>query len=101
MSIGRMGVVAAIAAVALTGCGEDVLDEADVEAEVKKALTEEVGQEPKRIDCPGDLDAKVGEKMRCTLIAEDDSEVDVDITVTEVKDGNAKYDIEVGQEVRR
>ena len=100
MGIGRMGLVAAVAAAALSGCGEDVLKEEDVERDAKRVLTEQVGEEPKRIDCPGDLEAKKGETMKCTLVASDDSEVDVTVTVTEVADGKAKYDVEVGQEVR-
>jgi hypothetical protein len=99
MKIGWVG-LAAVAAVALGGCGDKVLDQADVESNVKKVVAEEVGQEPKRIECPDDLKAEVGEKMTCTLVADDDSEVDVTVTVTEVDGDNAKYDVEVGEEVR-
>jgi hypothetical protein len=88
-------------ALLLTACGEDVVDEAEVESQAEKAITEQVGQAPKRIDCPGDLKAEKGEKMTCTLVAGDDSELDVEVTVTSAEDGNAKFDVQVGTEVRR
>ena len=85
----------------LAACGEDVVEEADVEAQAKEAITQQVGQAPKEIDCPGDLTAEEGEKMTCTLVAGDDSELDVEVTVTSVEDGNARFDVQVGTEVRR
>ena len=99
-TIGSVCAVAALA-VAFGACGQDVVEEADVESEVKRVVAEEVGQQPKEIDCPGDLEAKKGEKMTCTLVAPDGSEVDTFVTVTSAEGGDAKFSVEVGTEVRR
>ncbi len=100
MRIGRL-CVAAVAALALAACGGSAVAQDDVESEVKRVLTQEVGQAPKEVRCPEDLTAEKGEKMTCTVVAEDASELDATVTVTEVDGDNAKFDVEVGEEVRR
>lgn len=93
---------AALAGLA-AGCGdgEDAIAKGEVEAQVKASLTKQVGQAPKRIDCPSDLPAEVGAKLTCTLVAPDDSEVDVAVRVTGVDGDRARFDVQVGTEVRR
>ncbi len=90
----------AVLTVAIAACGEEKIEKAELQDKVKTALTEEVGQEPKAINCPDDISAKVGTKTRCVLVAPDDSEVDVDVRVSSVEDGNYKLDIKAGTEVR-
>ncbi len=85
----------------LSACGEDTLAEKDLENEVKSVLTQQIGQAPKEIDCPGDLKAEKGEKMTCTLVADDGSKVDTEVTVTSAEDGKAKFNVQVANEVRR
>jgi Domain of unknown function (DUF4333) len=98
----RLLLAPALASVLLfAACGEDVVEQEEVESEAKKAIAAEVGQEPKEINCPGDLKAEQGEKLRCTLVAGDDSELDVDVTVRSIEDGQARFDVQVGTEVRR
>lgn len=99
-TIGRLCAVAALA-VAFGACGQEKIEQAELEEEVKSVVAQEVGQQPKAIECPGDLEAKKGEKMTCTLVAPDDSKVDVVVTVTSAEDGDAKFSVEVGTEVRR
>jgi hypothetical protein len=94
-------VAALVLSLATAGCGEDALSEEDLENEVKTELTRQVGQAPKEIDCPGDLKAEKGEKMTCTLVADDGSRVDTFVTVTSAEDGKAKFDIQVDDQVRR
>jgi hypothetical protein len=86
---------------ALAACGEETVSESEVEDQAKAAITQQVGQEPKAIDCPGDLQAEVGATMTCVLIAPDDSRVDTNLRVTAVEDGRARFDVKVGTEVRR
>lgn len=85
----------------LAGCGEKTVSQGEVESQVKASLTEKVGQAPKAITCPSDLPAEVGATMTCTLVATDDSEVDVAVEVTSIDGDTAKFGIEVGTEVRR
>lgn len=88
--------------VLVAGCGgEKTVAQAEVEAQVRSSLTAKVGQAPKSIDCPDDLPAEVDAKMTCVLVAPDDSEVDVAVTVTSIDGDNAKFDVQVGTEVRR
>ena len=103
MSGRRQGAaLAVIAAMTLgAGCGEKTVEQAELEKQVKKSLTEEVGEAPKAINCPGDIEAKVDAKTRCTLVASDDSELDVDVRVTSVDGDTTKFDIQVGDKVRR
>lgn len=80
--------------IVLSGCGADVVSQADLEKGVSDELTEVVGTAPDDIECPGDLEAEVGTTMRCTLIAGED-ELGVTVTVTEVDGGEVNYDVEV------
>ena len=92
---------AALSVLALAACGEDVVSKDDVESQASTVIEKEVGQKPKSITCPDDLKAKVGETMKCELTAPDDSKVDVTVKVTSASDGEAKFSVEVGDEVRR
>ena len=91
----------ALAVLGLAACGEDVIAQDDVEEQAKTVIAQEVGQEPKAISCPEDLTAEVGESMTCELTAPDDSKLDVEVTVTSKDGDNAKFSVEVGDEVRR
>lgn len=97
----RSVLLAAPLVVLLAGCGEKTVAAGEVASQVKASLTKKVGQAPKKITCPEDLRAEVGATLTCVLVAPDDSEVDVDVKVTSVADGRAKFDIQVGTQVRR
>jgi Domain of unknown function (DUF4333) len=102
MSIRRGApIVALVLAAFAAACGEKKIEKAELEEKVKTSLAEKVGQEPKAIQCPGDLAAEVDAKTRCVLVAPDDSEVDVDVRVSSVDGDNYKLDIMAGTEVRR
>jgi hypothetical protein len=94
MRIGRLCALAG-ATLALAACGENTVAQDELEAEVKRVLTEEVGTAPKSISCPGDLKAEKGEKMTCELEAPNGEKVKAQVTVTEVEGDNAKFDVEV------
>jgi hypothetical protein len=87
-----------VAAATLTGCSASSMSQADVEKQISDQLTEQVGQKPDKVTCPGDLKAEEGETMTCVLEAGEDS-IDVDLEVTKVKDGTASFDIQVADEV--
>ncbi|MCW2835711.1 MAG: hypothetical protein JWN68_3664 [Nocardioides sp.] len=92
-----MGPAVLLTMVALTACGANVVEQADVEKSVSDVLTEQVGTAPDAIDCPGDLEAEVGKTMRCTLTAGED-ELGLTVTVTEVDGTDINYDVEVDSE---
>ena len=88
-----------LVAALLAGCssGDKTVDRADVEKEAATQLAAQVNQPEPDISCPDDLDAKVGATMECELsVKGDDAVYPVHIKVTSVKDGDAKFDVEVG-----
>ncbi len=91
---------AATFTLALAGCGQEVIDEQDLEDEVQRVVREQVGQNPKDIDCPGDLDAKKGEKMTCTLVAPDDTKIDANVTIESAEGDDARFSVQLGDEQR-
>ena len=92
MSVKRtITVLSLFALFVASGCGSAEVAEDEVEAKVKQALTEVVGQEPDSIDCPGGLAGKVGTTMRCTLI-EGTTRFGVTVTVTSTDGDSAKFD---------
>lgn len=91
---------AATLSLAAAGCGQEVIDEQDLEDEVKRVVAEQVGQDPKEVDCPGDVDAKKGEKMRCTLTAPDGTKVEANVTIESAEGDDARFSVELGDEVK-
>ncbi|MGV9587047.1 DUF4333 domain-containing protein [Nocardia farcinica] len=100
MKASRVAGLIAFACLAAAGCsvqiGNDTpsVAEADLERSVKETLTQQVGQEPDTIDCPGDLEGEVGNTMRCTLTAGGDT-LGLTVTVTSVQDETVNYDVQV------
>ena len=84
----------------LTACGggTKAVSQAEVEKQVSAQLTQQVGQKPDSISCPGDLPAEKGSTMRCTLTAKGTS-IGLTVTVTSVKDSNVRFAIQVDDEV--
>ncbi|WP_447644621.1 DUF4333 domain-containing protein [Nocardioides zeae] len=83
----------------LSACGTDTVDQNDLEDQVKASLTESVGQAPKDIDCPDELEAEEGATTTCVLTADDDSTIDVEVEVSGVDDDRVDLDIQVADEV--
>lgn len=71
-----------------------LMSEEQVEQGISDQLTKKVGKRPDRIDCPGDLKAKVDETMRCNLIS-GGSSIGVTVVVTAVEGDNVQYDVQV------
>ncbi|MEA2447496.1 MAG: hypothetical protein QOK47_1133 [Actinomycetota bacterium] len=90
-----------LVAALLGSCGGNAVAQAEVEKQAAKQLAAAVGQDEPNISCPGDLKAEVGTKMECDLSVEgDDAVYPVFIEVTGLNDGNAEFDIEVGETPR-
>ncbi|MDQ6778875.1 MAG: DUF4333 domain-containing protein [Actinomycetota bacterium] len=81
------------AAIALAGCGTEVLTNPG--QEVSNALYKTVGQRPKSVACPQGVEAKAGKTFRCTLTAKDGTTVGVTVTETSITNGVAHLDIQV------
>jgi hypothetical protein len=82
----------------LAACSSTAVLTADtVATSAEDALEEQTGIRP-TISCPEDVEAKVGEKTRCTLTGGDDpTEYGVTVTVTSVEGKNATFDVEVDE----
>ena len=79
------------------GCGgseKNYVQEKTVERIATEQLTNAIGVNPEDLDCPGDLEGKVGTEMTCVLTSEGD-EYDAIITVDKVDDGGVHFQIDV------
>lgn len=95
-------VLAPLAVLALAGCsfsaGGASLDQEEVEQQITDKLTEQVGQAPDDVTCPGDLEAEEGATMTCVLSAGGET-IDVTVTVTGVDGSDVQFDIQVADAV--
>lgn len=75
------------------------VSQSQVEDKISSGLEEQVGQKPDSVDCPGDLEGKVGASMDCTLTAGSDT-LGVTVKVNEVDGDNVNFDFEVDDQVQ-
>ena len=95
--IRRVAVVLPVLVLA-AACGTATVDKGDVASAAEDSLEQQVGQRPD-VSCPKDLEAEVGATTRCTLTAEGlDGTYGVTVTVTEVEDDQASFDVQVDSE---
>ncbi len=82
---------------ALSGCGglAEVSTD-DLEEQISTQLSEEVGRAPDSVTCEDPLPAEEGEKVRC-LLKDGDTELDVEVTASEVDGDRVRFDIQVEQ----
>ncbi|GGR57098.1 hypothetical protein J2S40_003321 [Nocardioides luteus] len=80
----------------LTACGStrDYVQEKTVERIATEQLTNAIGVTPENLDCPGDLEGKVGTEMTCVLTS-DGEKYDAIITVDDVDGGRVHFKIDV------
>jgi len=99
--IGLVSSIFAVLAVSalVVGCSEGEVTKADVEQNAMKQLTANVGKPSPPITCPGNLKAKVGEKLTCSMPI-DSKTYDVTVSVTAVSGTDVKYDVEVASAPR-
>ena len=81
----------------LTACGgtdKNYVQEKTVERIATEQLTNAIGVTPEHLDCPGDLEGKVGTEMTCVLTSEG-KKYDAIITVDNVERGRVHFQIDV------
>lgn len=92
----------------LLGCsgevsvGEDTIDRSELEENIAVQLAEQFPDAPDPIiECPDDLEAEEGATTECDLSVEgEDAVYPVAVQITSVEDGEATFDIEVGETPR-
>ena len=96
MTTTRLCLASALVALALgaTACGDEVVAQDEVQDEVSRLVAQQLGDEPKSVDCPEDLKAEEGEKMRCTVAPAQGKEINVEVTVTSVDGDRANFSVE-------
>ncbi|WP_326569300.1 DUF4333 domain-containing protein [Amycolatopsis rhabdoformis] len=99
----RRVVVAVCGIALLAGCSAHVevtrrVAKADLERGISDALEKSVGRRPDTITCPGAIDAKVGQQMRCQLV---DGTIKAGLTATidTVNGSNVHYSVKVDDQV--
>jgi hypothetical protein len=82
----------------LSGCGKKVVPQKTVETQVATQLQQAVkAAATPKVVCPGDLDAKVGATMTCTLTPSGSTTTyPVKVTVSSVTNGVAHFHAQVG-----
>lgn len=93
-------VLLAVALGSLTACSSSAatISQDDLEKQVAASIAKSKWGEPTRVECPGDLTGKDGEKMRCEATFDDDKSVmtyPAYLTVTGVKDSDIAFEVEV------
>lgn len=84
---------------AVVACGEGAVKKEDVEKIAMDQLTASAGKQAPQVTCPGDLKAKVGTTMICTLPV-DTKVYEVTLKVTSVEGNVTKFDITVADNPR-
>lgn len=91
-------VCAVACAVLLVGCSSPkTVSSADAAQQISDVLEDKTGQRPDDVTCPEDLEAELGATMRCEL-TDGEATYGVTITITDVTDGAATFDIQVDSE---
>jgi len=62
-----LGAIAVVAALALSGCGETVIDSANLEETVEQNLERSQGRTVRAVDCPSDQEVVVDATFTCTV----------------------------------
>ena len=87
---------ATVAALALTAgaCGEEVVSKDEVQEEVSLLIQQQAGEKPKSVDCPEDLKAEEGEKIKCK-VSVGGQDVNAEVTVTSIDGEQANFSVEI------
>jgi Domain of unknown function (DUF4333) len=84
-------------ALGLAACGDATVSKSEVEDKATSALAKKVGQTPKSISCPEDLDAKVGAQETCLLTADDGTTINMTATVKSVDGDHTELTFQVAE----
>jgi hypothetical protein len=74
------------------GSSSHAVDKKDVASQITQKMTDAQGNKPDSVDCPGDLPAKVGAQLNCSMKVKDTT-YNVNVTVTSVEGSNVKFDM--------
>ena len=93
----------ALPAIALTGlslvaagCGNKVVSASDLAKQVDVTLTAKIGKSPGKVNCPNDLNAKVGATTNCTLTGPNGTKIALKITVNTVSGNQTHFTVSQG-----
>lgn len=75
--------------------GDNTVSKSEIESKATEVLSAKVGQTPKSIVCPGDLEAKAGKSEECTLTAKDGTAYKMSATIKSVKGDTVDFDFQV------
>ncbi|MET7989326.1 DUF4333 domain-containing protein [Amycolatopsis sp. NPDC005232] len=96
--------VVAVCGIALVaGCSAHVevtrrVAKTDLEKGIADALQSSIGQRPDTVTCPGPIDAKVGQQMRCELSA-GTTRAGLTATINTVNGSDVRYSVKVDDHV--
>ena len=79
------------ACLALSACGEDKLDTANIEDEIAPRLAEDYGTKDAEVSCPDDVSAEEGGAFNCDVTAPGGVEAKVRVTQQD-DDGNVTWE---------
>lgn len=87
-----------VGALVLGACstGDPTLTGTEASRVITDALEEETGQRPTEVRCPDETPVEAGETFRCTIVADDGSEIGATITF---EDEDGTLDIQVDDEL--
>jgi hypothetical protein len=75
--------IALAAAVGLAACGKTTIDTGSAERSISENIQKQLGQKPKSVKCPSEIEAKKGGTFTCTVTAADGSKATIKATQTD------------------
>jgi Domain of unknown function (DUF4333) len=74
---------ALLAAAGLAACGKTTIDTSSAENSISENIQKQLGQKPKSVKCPSEIEAKKGGTFTCTVTAADGSKATIKATQTD------------------
>ncbi|SDB91314.1 hypothetical protein SAMN05216410_0877 [Sanguibacter gelidistatuariae] len=104
--LGGLAVAAALGACSVSASVSGSIDQSDLETQVASTMDDLTGNSFP-VECDGDLKAKVDGTQRCWRILDgladqgvpEGSRLGIDVVVTSVEDGHAKFDIQADDKI--
>ncbi len=87
--------VAGCSASVHVGSSTPQVSKTDLASKAKDALTKAVGETPRSLTCPSDLNAKVGASERCSLTDNAGNTFGLTVTLSAFNKGTGKYTLDV------
>jgi hypothetical protein len=71
------------AAAGLAACGKTTIDTGSAERSISDNIKKQLGQQPKAVKCPSEIEAKKGGTFTCTVTAADGSKATIKAVQTD------------------